>query len=317
MIPLLLILATIRWTAPGDDSTSGTATRYEMRYSTTAPAYMQAWWDSATVVTGLPAPLEAGTQQEMTVPLPIGVYYFVMRTGDEVPNWSEFSNLATVLQTEEVPVDSMPPREIADLHMGDTSIQIDGTYDWWPLIFGAPEPRLRYYAYIVDHQDKRWDWPVFSQPIASASNIGNGGTDTVWARLSRNGLPRHLRLVAADTVGWLSGPSNSVVFMLQVRDTFYADVSNGGMTWTKSRETRPGVRVSDFTRAPGDSGWFDSRALPRIASQEEIQRLDKPTLCGTFADSLGPYWCLRGTRMRDCEGNPAWFRVKPSPWWGR
>lgn len=115
-----IVSVMLEWTAPGDDGSVGTASTYEMRYRTVAPdttsqATIQTWWNAATPVTGLPAPQLAGTLQNVTVGgLQDGIrYWFVMRAGDEVPNWSLFSNVATKL----VP-DITAPARIADLRIG-------------------------------------------------------------------------------------------------------------------------------------------------------------------------------------------------------
>ena len=55
--------ATLSWTAPGDDGTTGTAMTYDIRYSTSA--ITDANWDLATSATGEPAPEAAGTSQSM------------------------------------------------------------------------------------------------------------------------------------------------------------------------------------------------------------------------------------------------------------
>jgi len=109
---------TVKWTSPGDDGALGTATTYEMRWSTTKPdttsqASKLAWWNAATPVTGLPVPLVSGTEQSMTIigPFLSGTYYYVMiRAADETPNWNDLSNVAVKF----VP-DATPPRRIIDL----------------------------------------------------------------------------------------------------------------------------------------------------------------------------------------------------------
>ena len=84
---------TLTWTAPGDDGTTGTATSYDIRYSTST--INDANWATATQVTGEPAPAAAGTNQNMTVTGLSGdtTYYFAIKTADEVPNWSALSNV--------------------------------------------------------------------------------------------------------------------------------------------------------------------------------------------------------------------------------
>jgi fibronectin type III domain protein len=92
---------TLEWTAPGDDGTTGRATRYEMRYSTVAPSPTDTtgWWtDSGTTpVTGLPYPSTSGATDSVRVQgLSAGqTYYFVLRAYDEVNNESGFSNVAS------------------------------------------------------------------------------------------------------------------------------------------------------------------------------------------------------------------------------
>ncbi len=86
---------TLSWTAPGDDGNTGTASQYDIRYSNAN--ITEANWSSATQVGGEPAPQVAGTSQSMTVTElnPSTIYYFAIKIADEVPNWSELSNVAS------------------------------------------------------------------------------------------------------------------------------------------------------------------------------------------------------------------------------
>ncbi len=85
----------LNWTASGDDGTTGTATSYDIRYSTSA--ITDANWGSATQASGEPAPLAAGSAQSMTVSglSPSTLYYFAMKISDEVPNISGLSNVTS------------------------------------------------------------------------------------------------------------------------------------------------------------------------------------------------------------------------------
>lgn len=85
----------LRWTAPGDDGTSGRATAYDLRYSTSA--ITAANFAQATSVIGEPAPAAAGSAESFTVSgLSNGiVYFFAIRTQDEAGNWSPISNIAS------------------------------------------------------------------------------------------------------------------------------------------------------------------------------------------------------------------------------
>jgi RHS repeat-associated protein len=85
----------LSWISPGDDGVSGTATSYEIRYSTSA--ITDANFTTTTAVTGMPTPLVAGTTQSVTVGSLAAntTYYFAMKSKDEVPNTSSISNIAS------------------------------------------------------------------------------------------------------------------------------------------------------------------------------------------------------------------------------
>lgn len=114
---------TLDWTATGDDSLVGTATIYQLRRSTVKPdttsiAAMDAWWNAANVCTGLPVPTASGTKQS-TIVIPNvgptfapGIYYFVLKICDEVPNCSPYSNVAVRVVPQ---MDTTPPARIIDL----------------------------------------------------------------------------------------------------------------------------------------------------------------------------------------------------------
>ncbi|KPJ59728.1 MAG: hypothetical protein AMJ46_10285 [Latescibacteria bacterium DG_63] len=104
--------ATLRWTAPGDDGNEGRAWRYDLRFSTEPISGTDSlgWWtaSSTTACTGLPDPGEPGSIDSFSVTglTPESTYYFVLRTADEIPNWSYFSNVAVI--TTPARQDSMP-----------------------------------------------------------------------------------------------------------------------------------------------------------------------------------------------------------------
>jgi hypothetical protein len=89
--------ATLAWTAPGNDGMVGRATDYDLRFSLSE--ITEGTWDSATRIPGLPAPDSAGTRETFLVEgLQRGVlYYFALKTADEVPNWSHLSNVTSAV----------------------------------------------------------------------------------------------------------------------------------------------------------------------------------------------------------------------------
>jgi hypothetical protein len=86
----------LRWTAPGDDGTVGTASRYFVRYNQTPLASEN--WQAALDATGEPEPAPAGTAESMEVaaPLPAGTYHFGIISQDDVGNVSLLSNDAAL-----------------------------------------------------------------------------------------------------------------------------------------------------------------------------------------------------------------------------
>jgi formylglycine-generating enzyme required for sulfatase activity len=104
----------LTWTAPGADGSTGTATRYDVRYSTST--ITEANWSSASQASGEPTPHVAGTLESFTV---TGLssnttYYFALKTRDEVTtNWSELSNAVSATIPEEPPACELTPLQLA------------------------------------------------------------------------------------------------------------------------------------------------------------------------------------------------------------
>ena len=93
----------LHWTAPGDDGSVGTASMYMIRYSLqplagSQPADSADWWTNLSSPVGgsIPTPRVAGTHETFTMTgLDSGtVYYYMIRTCDEIPNCSGYSNFA-------------------------------------------------------------------------------------------------------------------------------------------------------------------------------------------------------------------------------
>ncbi len=82
----------LQWTAPGDDVNVGAASAYIVKYNT--EEITESNWDESTGVDGEPAPSPSGSTESMTVtmPYPGAIYYFAIKTQDEVPNTSDISN---------------------------------------------------------------------------------------------------------------------------------------------------------------------------------------------------------------------------------
>lgn len=85
---------TLAWTATGNDGNDGTAATYEIRYATSQ--FTADDFNSASLVSNVPAPNEAGTPESFTITgLPAGVrFYFRIKAIDDWGNASDPSDLA-------------------------------------------------------------------------------------------------------------------------------------------------------------------------------------------------------------------------------
>ncbi|MEW5701623.1 MAG: fibronectin type III domain-containing protein [Candidatus Zixiibacteriota bacterium] len=112
--------ARLGWTAPGDDGDEGTAFQYDVRYST-IPITEGNWLRETTKIGGRPKPKAAGSAEEFTVRNLQGstLYYFAVRTLDEVANMSGISNLVSC--TTLVAPDTVPPIRILFLNVADST----------------------------------------------------------------------------------------------------------------------------------------------------------------------------------------------------
>lgn len=114
----------VSWTAPGDDGTGQTATKYDLRYSTSP--ITAANFSSATYVTSTAPPSAAGFPecQVITGLTECTTYYFAIKTMDEAGNWSAISNVPSAItecdinRTATCPTlnpDTVAPGKVSDL----------------------------------------------------------------------------------------------------------------------------------------------------------------------------------------------------------
>lgn len=91
----------LSWTAPGDDGHTGTATKYDLRYSFSG--ITEDNWDKAIPIEGLSSPLPAGSRETFVVTDldPSRVTCFAIKTADEANNWSALSNVAYYIVCED------------------------------------------------------------------------------------------------------------------------------------------------------------------------------------------------------------------------
>jgi hypothetical protein len=114
----------LTWTAPGDDEHEGTAALYDIRYA--SEEVTENNWDSAFRASGVPAPSSAGSVEELELTGLTSemIYWFGIKTSDEMENWSGLSNVPSAAP------DGVPPADIIDLEvfsMTPTSITLRWT----------------------------------------------------------------------------------------------------------------------------------------------------------------------------------------------
>jgi phosphodiesterase/alkaline phosphatase D-like protein len=171
---------TLVWPAPGDDGTVGTASAYDIRYSTST--ITEANWNAATQMTGEPVPQPAGTPESTLVAgLSEGTtYYFALKAADERGNWSALSNIAA----NNTSPDTTPPSAINDL--AATPGSADGEID---LSWSAPGDdgplgrafayEVRYSTYVID--ESNWDLAAACPDLPLPADPGQVQSHTVCA----------------------------------------------------------------------------------------------------------------------------------------
>jgi hypothetical protein len=167
---------TLTWTAPGDDGNVGRASQYDLRFSRNQIQGVDTlgWWLSlsTTVCAGLPRPSEAGSIDSFVVAglAPSNTYRFVIRTADEVPNWSFFSNVA-VVTTAALPDtnkhgDETPPPPVAGLTANPTGGGISLT--WSPS--SAPDVA----GYLVYRSYSQHEYEALTQDLVYETTYLDG-----------------------------------------------------------------------------------------------------------------------------------------------
>jgi hypothetical protein len=103
--------ALLRWTAPGDNGSTGTVAAYDLRYST--QPITTANFAAAIQAPTAPAILPAGSAQSyaMTGLTAATTYHFALKARDAAGNWSAISNVLTVTTTA---TDQLAPARIGD-----------------------------------------------------------------------------------------------------------------------------------------------------------------------------------------------------------
>jgi chitodextrinase len=234
----------LTWTTPGDDSLSGTASQFELRYS--ASAITSANFASATRWNGAPAPAAPGTQQSTTVSglLPSTTYWFAIKTADEVPNWSAISNV--ISRTTLAAPDTIRPAPVSTLAPTGTT-ETTASLGWTAvgddsLTGTATSYDLRYSTSPITAANWGSSTPAVGEPTPGAPGTAQGFTVTGLNRQTTY----YFALRVADEGGNLSAISNVTTATTpdQTRPAAISDLAVGlvwvGLTaWSPSTAAAP------------------------------------------------------------------------------
>lgn len=244
----------LSWTSPGDDGLSGIASIYDVRFSV-LPINTEADWSASARLIGEPAPLPAGGHQSMTVTglIPNRKFFFSIRAGDEIINWSELSKHALASTT---PAEIIPPSAVTDLTVGVvtlTSVQL-----WWTApgddgdIGRASQYDIRTYNFDITEENWGNCLIIIGEPQPAIA--GTAQSMTIMGLDSYRAY--NLAMKTSDEIPNWSRLSNMV--------SFVTDGSGGG-----GQDTIPPGRTTDLTvvavsqtavtlrwRSVGDDGNF-------------------------------------------------------------
>jgi hypothetical protein len=211
--------ATLTWTAPGDDGNTGTASLYDVRYLQSTSPITESNWASATQASGEPAPQVAGLTETFTVTgLTSSItYHFAIKTADEIPNWSDLSNVIVGTISGgggggpiATTTDNTPPAAIADLAVSGVTAD-SATLTWTaPGDDGdtgtASEYDVRYLEGTII-TELNWDSASQASGVPAPQVAGSSETFTVTGLDADTNY--HFAVKTADEVPIWSEISNS------------------------------------------------------------------------------------------------------------
>jgi hypothetical protein len=254
---------TIRFTETGDDGALGTASSYDVRYSTST-IDNDGEFNAATPVDGEPAPLGPGTPASFTFESPLeGVtLHFRMKAFDDVSNPSLLSNAVSVFVV-------VPPAPVTDLLAFEpTSTTID--LSWRATgddgnVGTATTYDVRYKACPFD--------------FATATPAGGEPTPSPAGTLEQM------------TVTGLS-PSTNYCFGVQVMDETGtpSGTSNVASATTDAPDTTAPSNVSDLRGSPP----FTVDLLDAPAIEASSVASDATSFTKATDDNLSSYWGTEG-----------------------
>ncbi|MDD5688217.1 MAG: discoidin domain-containing protein [Elusimicrobia bacterium] len=249
----------LSWTSVGDDNNIGTASVYDIRYATFGITSSN--WDLAGVTqcSGEPTPLVAGNNQSYTVNgLSSGItYYFAMKVGDEVSNWSGISNV--VYKATNAP-DTTPPTVINTLATGSaTSNSI--ALNWTSVgddnnIGTASVYDIRYATFSITGSN--WDSVGVTQCSGEPTPLVAGNNQSYTVQGLNAGITYYFAMKVGDEVPNWSGISNVV----SGQTTTQGNIAIG-KTATASSEEGAGLEATKAVDGNVSTRWSSQFSDPQ------------------------------------------------------
>jgi hypothetical protein len=298
----------LRWTAPGDDGTSGTASAYDIRYSTAT--ITDANWGSAMQVNGEPLPQAAGNMETFTINglSQNTTYYFAIRTADEIPNWSALSNIAVGTTTSEPQLPEAPV--LASPADGSTDLAVPVDLDWSSVatadLYQVQLDSLASFAGpLIDANTSQTDYSAagldsgasYYWRVRARNSVGWGGWSEIWDFTTACPLPS-VPVLASPSDGatnvsipvlldWSDvAQANQYQLQVALSQSFSSpviDVSRAGSSYNAS--TLQYDRTYYWhVRARNDCGWGSWSAICSFATRD----VTVPTNITDFAAAPGP-----------------------------
>jgi hypothetical protein len=133
---------TLAWTAPGDDSSTGTASQYDIRYSTSS--IIPSNWSSAIRCSGEPKPKPVGSSETFVVNGldPNTTYFFAIKTADEASNWSGLSNVVCDTTWPQATIELIGYIDVVGYADWPVAVFVSGNYAYM-LVSGYTNPGIK------------------------------------------------------------------------------------------------------------------------------------------------------------------------------
>ena len=235
---------TLTWTAPGDDDNVGTASQYDIRYSTSV--INDGNWGSASQAINEPDPQNAGVAEFFVVENlnPGTTYYFAIKAADEVPNWSVISNIASATTDPE----QEAPSDIADLHI--TNINSTSASLAWtaPGDDGAVGTATSYDIRMSTSPITILNWNTTTELAGEPNPSIAGSSETFVVSNLTPEVTYYFALKTSDEIPNWSGISNVVSGTTAAEENAPADINDLIALVSTSSS------ISISWTAPGDDG---------------------------------------------------------------